>query len=119
MATIPKVSIIGRKEAIAKAIKIDLRPLKELVVVQDSDLGFLNQKKGTGVLICAKPSCITSTRYAAQGPNAISTFLNKKRASYAQDSCYPRGTLTPPAPLTETHEAHKQQFYQQLPHQLE
>ena len=83
MATIPKVSVIGRKEAIAKAVKIDLIPLGDLVVSSSEFRirNFLNRRRKSisrtyslAAKLSALRECITSIRYAAQGPNAISTF---------------------------------------------
>jgi hypothetical protein len=69
----PKVSIIGRKVAIAKAVKTDLRLLKRSM----SCRCWKRKKTSISHLFTAKVSalreCMTSIRYAAQGPNPIST----------------------------------------------
>lgn len=74
VATIPKVSIIGRKEAVAKVTKTDLSPL------EDQQFTFHSKpKKHIGVIICCQAfcalrECVTSMSYAAQGPKDFYLF---------------------------------------------
>jgi hypothetical protein len=75
VTTIPYVLIIGKITAIPAAMRVDRRPLQSMAVRLHvrSLVGVGRAPHPFAAKLSALLECMTSIRYAAHGPNAIST----------------------------------------------